>query len=98
MKASLVQRARHYQEGDDLAPGDHLQAIGGIGSATDGSIHCESNEKVPQDLLPPLPFHAGLILLHYAVYVATVVALSPLIAVLLISGVEAITLALLAGH
>jgi hypothetical protein len=56
------------------------------------------NEKVPQDLLPPLPFHAGLILLHYAVYVATVVALSPLIAVLLISGVEAITPALLAGH
>ena len=40
----------------------------------DGGIRCELNEKVPQDLLPPLPFHAGLILLQYAVCVATVVA------------------------
>jgi hypothetical protein len=34
-----------HQEGDDLALGDHLQAIGGIGSAMDGSIAVNGMKK-----------------------------------------------------
>jgi len=35
-----------HQESDDLASGDHLELISGIGSGMDGGLWCERNDRV----------------------------------------------------